>query len=302
MQQIKSCLKNLLVNLKYYFVPLGICMFFIVLAASAGIPVILESIKATFAKIAVEIGGAEFNWSEALSKLVEKVSSVDASGGANSYLAVLTQKEWVINTLTDVAKALFGDSIDTSVIIGSINDCATVVSGTVITIALLAIIGFAIAFFVIMIAVRKSSAKTGWIKAILFSIVDTALFVLFAWIYLKFNPSQTWVKILVNIAYALGFLFVSYVEAYFFYAFKKLPFKQVFNLKNVIFLQIGNIITLALGMLITIIPILFVPWYGGYILAIPFVEIVFLVVHMNYEVYVRKLVLDEKKKSLALKD
>lgn len=296
MKQIKSCLKNLLVNLKYYFVPLGICMFFIVIASSAGIPLILDSIKSTFAKIGEEIGGAEFNWSDALSKLIEKVSSIDGSG-ADSYLAVLTQKEWVVNTLTDVARALFGDSIDTSAVITSINNCATVVSGTFVTIVLLAVIGFAVAFFVIMIAVRKSSTKTGWIKAILFSIVDTALFVLFAWIYLKFNPSQVWVKVLVNIGYGLGMLFISYVEAYFFYAFKKLPFKEVFNVKNIIFLQIGNIITLVLGMLITIIPILFVPWYGGFILAVPFVEIVFLVVHMNYEVYIKKLVIDETQKT-----
>ena len=272
-------------------------MFFIVIASSAGIPLILNSIKSTFAKIAEEIGGAEFNWSEALSKLVEKVSSIDGSGGVNSYLAAFTQKEWVLNTLTDVARALFGDSIDTSAIVASISDCATVVTGTVVTIGILAVMGFAVAFFVIMIAVRKSSTATGWIKAILFSIVDTALFVLFAWIYLKFNPSQVWVKILVNVAYALGMLFISYLEAYFFYAFKKLPFKKVFNVKNVIFLQIGNLITLVLGMLITIIPILLVPWYGGFILAVPFVEIVFLVVHMNYEVYIKKLVVDETKKA-----
>ena len=297
MKQIKSCLKNLLINLKYYFVPLGICMFFIVIASSAGIPLIIDSVKSTFAKIGEQIGGAEFNWSDALSKLIEKVSSIDGSGGVNSYLSALTQKEWVVNTLTDVARALFGDSIDTSAIVASISDCATVVSGTVLTIVLLAVMGFAISFFVIMIAMRKSSAKTGWIKAILFSIVDTALFVLFAWIYLKFNPSQAWVKVLVNIGYGLGVLFISYVEAYFFYAFKKLPFKKVFNLKNVIFLQIGNIITLVLGMLITIIPILFVPYYGGFILAVPFVEIVFLVVHMNYEVYIKELVIDETKKA-----
>lgn len=109
-------------------------MFFIVIASSVGIPLILDSIKSTFAKIGEQIGGAEFNWSEALSKLIEKASSIDGSDGVNSYLAVLTQKEWVVNTLTDVARALFGDSIDTSAIIASINDCAAVVSGTIVTI------------------------------------------------------------------------------------------------------------------------------------------------------------------------
>ena len=76
--------------------------------------------------------------------------------------------------------------------------------------------------------------------------------------------------------------------------------KEVLNFKNILFWSLGNLITLIVGIGLTIIPVVVIPWYGGIILAIPFVEIVFLVIHMNAEGYIGQLA-DQRKKVIKEK-
>ena len=301
MKVIKNCLKNLFVNLKYYFVPLGISAFFIIIGLSVGIPAVVGSIKETFNGIAAKLGSVEFDWLSALNKIFEKVTSIDQSKGLDSVLATVSDKDWLISALTDVAKALFGDSISGDEIVNLIRNCAQTIVSAFSYILIMAVIGFIVSFFVIMVAVRKSMTKTGWIKAILFSIVDTALFFLFAWIYIKVNPSQGWVKTLINIAYLIGIIIFSFVESFIFHGIKKLKLKEVLNLKNMLFWLIGNTLTLLIGIGLTIIPVVVVPWYGGIVLAIPFIEIVFLVIHMNAEGYIGQLANEKKQQTKAKK-
>lgn len=295
MKIIKNCLKNLLVNVKYYFVPLGIVMFFIIIGISVGIPVILNSIKTTFNGIAGELGGVTFDWISALNKVIEKVVAIDQSDGINSVLATISDKDWVVTTLTQVAGALFGDSVSGQEIVGLIRGCAETITVTLVYIFAMAITGFIVSFLVIMVAVRKSMTKTGWIKAILFSALDTALFALFIWIYMLIKPGSAWVKTLVNIVYVIGIVVFSFLESYVFHGIKKVKVREIVNAKNLVFWIIGNTLVLLIGIGLTVLPVVLVPWYGGIILAIPFIEIVFLVIHINAESYVRDLILTKNK-------
>ena len=294
MKQIKTCLKNLFINLKYYFVPLGISMFFIIIAISVGVPLVVSSIKDTFTGISAELGGVEFDWPSAFNKIIEKVLTVDQSNGLDGVIKTVSDKDWVISTLTDVASALFGESVSGQEIVAMIRNCAQTIVTTFSLIAIMALTGFVIAFFVIMVAVRKGMAKVGWLKAILFSLIDTAILYFVSWVYLKIDPSAIWAKIVLNIVYVLVIVVFSFIESYLFYGIKKLKFKEVLNMKNILFWAIGNIIVLAIGIGLTIIPIVVIPWYGGYVLAIPFVEIVFLVLHINAEGYIGELAHEKK--------
>ena len=300
MKIVWNCLKNLFVNIKYYFVPLGVAMFFIIIGFSVGIPIVINSIKTTFNGIAAEVGHASFDWLSALNKIFEKIVSIDQSNGLDSVFSTISDKDWVVSTLTEVAGALFGDSVSGQEIVNLIKGCAETITGTIAYIVIMAIIGFVTSFFVIMVAVRKSMTNSGWLKAILFSIVDTALFILFVWIYVKIKPVNAGVKTIINIAYGIGIIIFSFLESYVFYGIKKLKFKEAFNLKNILFWSLGNLITLIAGIGLTILPVVIIPWYGGIILAIPFVEIVFLVIHMNAESYIGQLA-DQRKKVIKEK-
>lgn len=293
MKIIKNCLKNLLINIKYYFVPLGISAFFIIIGLSVGLPIVISSIKSTFNGIATQIGNASFDWMSALKKIMEKVVSIDQSNGVNSVLETISDPVWVFDTLKEVAQALFGDSVSAQEIVNLLTNCANTITNTFKYIVTMAIVGFVVAFFIIMVAVRKSMTKTGWIKAIIFSAVDTVMFFVFALIYLKINPSSGWIKTIINIAYVAFIVVFSFVESYIFHGIKRLRIKEVLNLKNIVFWLIGNALTLAIGVGLAVVAVVLVPWYGGIILAIPFVEIVFLVIHMNAESYVKELALSK---------
>ena len=289
MKVLKNCLKNLLINLKYYFVPLGFLMFFIVIGLSVGIPIVIASIKDTFNGIAVELGGVTFDWTAAFNKIIEKVVALDQSQGIDSILGTVSNKNWIFSTLTDVARALFGDSIGGQEIINLLKGCSETIINAFNYIVVMAIIGFVVSVFAMMVTVRKTMTKTGWIRAIVYSIIDTAIFIGFVLLYFEIKPSAAWVKILVSVGYSLGTIFISFAESYFFYGFKKLKVKEVINIKNILLCLLGNILVLILGVGLTLIPIIVIPWYGGLILAVPFVEIVFLVIHLNSDGYIGEL-------------
>lgn len=297
MKIIWNCLKNLLINLKYYFVPLGISAFFIIIAISVGLPVVTDNIKATFVGIASELGHVDFNWSKAWEGIVIELAKLDSSGGMNGFLDQVSSSEWIVNTLKKVAFDLFGDSVNTQHIVDMITNCAQSIIGTISLIFAMAIVGFVVSFFVLMVSVRKTITKTGWWKAILYSILDTALFFVFVLIYLKIKPSQVWLKILINIIYVLGIVLFSFVESYFFHGFKKIRFKEAINIRSILFWFIGSIITLAVGVGLTALLAVLIPWYGGIILAIPLIEIVLLVIHLNAEGYIKHLAINKKKES-----
>lgn len=301
MTAIKSCLKNLLINIKYYFVPLGIAMFFIIIGISVGIPVILNSIQETFNGIAARLEHVSFDWTSALNKIVEIVIGIPQTDGVNTVIETVSNKDWIVNTLTSVAWALFGDSISTQEIVTMIASCAQTIAATIALIVSLAMVGFVISFFVIMVAVRKSITKSGWIKSIFFSLVDTLLFAFLLWVYSLIGPLPLWLKILITIVYIFATVAFSFIESYVFYGIKKLKFREVLNIKNILFWGIGNILTLILGAAFALIPFFLVPWAGGIILAIPFVEIVLLVIHMNSEGYIKELATSKRKEAKAEK-
>ena len=227
--------------------------------------------------------------------MIEKVVAIDQSDGLNSVLNTISDKDWVVSTLIQVAEALFGDSVSGQEIVGLIRGCAETITVTLAYIFAMAIAGFIVSFFVIMVAVRKSMTKTGWIKAIVFSVLDTALFALFIWIYMLIKPGSAWVKTVVNIVYVIGIIVFSFLESYVFHGIKKVKVREVVNVKNLVFWIIGNTLVLLIGIGLTVLPVVLVPWYGGIILAIPFIEIVFLVIHINAESYVRDLILTKNK-------
>lgn len=292
---IKGCIKNMLKSLKYYFVPFGISVFFIIIALYVGIPIITGAIQTTFNNISTELGGMEFNWNDAWSAIITKVGKIDFGQGADGVINTVTDRDWLVTSLKDVAVALFGDQAAGSNINKLINGCVDNITTTISYIVVMAVIGFVVSFFVIMVVARKSIQQISWPKTILFSLIDTALFIFFVWLFEKINVGPTWSRVLVNLIYVLGVLVISLIEAYFFYGYKKLKVKEVFQAKNTLLFLGGSFLALLIGVAITLIPYLCLSGYFGLILCIPLVEIVLLVLHINIESYVKGLA-DRKEK------
>ena len=298
MKIIKSCLINFYKNLKYYFVPLGISAFFLVIALYVAIPIVVNSIEETFTGIATVLGKMEFRWQDALQEIINKAMKIDYSS-QSSVVDTVTNRDWILNTLKDVATALFGDEASSEAVMNMIKGCVATISAAITILVAMAVIGFVVAFFVIILAARRSLAKVSWWKAILFALIDTVLFAGFIVLYFLLGNMALWAKMLISFAYAIVLIVISLIEAYVFYGVKVLKIKETVQLKNMGLLLLGNLITLVLGIAVTLIPVIALPGYGGYILAIPFLEIVFLVIHMNEERYVRDLSVMKKEKKLA---
>ena len=137
--------------------------------------------------------------------------------------------------------------------------------------------------------VRHTIAKRARWKFFLSAAIDAALTAIIAalvlWLQAVWKPGAWLFGILSMIL--LGF--VSLLEAYVVHGWKKLRLGAVVNFKNVGKLWITNLVVIAVTAVFVLAAFLLTNTVVGFFLALPLLEIAFIVMSLNAEAYVKAL-------------
>ena len=105
---VKISIKNFFKSLGFYFIPLGVMAFFIIIYLAFMIPGIVTDVKDTFQAIATKLGTVEFNWEKIQGVIMSKVFEYSADPSA--LISLAGNPELIINLLKDTVVEAFGRS------------------------------------------------------------------------------------------------------------------------------------------------------------------------------------------------
>lgn len=305
---IKQGLKNYLKCLKHYCIPLGIFALFVVFGLSISIVVISTAIQNLVNQIKASISSAtDTDWMLVLSKLFGCVLEVDWSHPQQALMTIFSS-QWLMNALNVVLVEVFGDPDIVHTYNALINDTLGSIFGAIILVLAMAVIGIFVGYAVLKFAIRKSMTKQAVWRMILFSILDGVVVLLIIVLTNLLARVAPWVALVFLIIMMLSSGFFVLVEAYLIYGVKKVKFKEVANIKNVLLLYLVNFIVLLITFAIVVLLLLLfnsIIVFGIFVV-IPFVEIGVGVMGSNAEGYVSDFVSEhcpkesKKKKEKAI--
>ena len=292
---ILAGLKKYLKCHKFYFVPLGILSIFVVIGLTMSISGITGELKSFFTQVGELAKSAKIDWNLVWQTLISETSKLDYSQSFNQLVQTVTSSAWLNNLLKAVVQAIFGGDIAeqaTSLIRITIQN---LISWVVVFFAL-AVIGLVIGFFVVKILVRKelTEVKTG--KLILYALLDSLFWGLFLILITFISSLNKIVSIIFMVIFGISLMFICLLEGYLFYGVKKVKFKEVLNIKNVLKLYLVALIIIAIcASIVAIFFLIFHPVIALYV-SFPFVEIAIAAISLNAESYVVELVHQKQEK------
>jgi hypothetical protein len=294
---ILAGLKKYLKCHKFYFVPLGILSIFVVIGLTMSISGITGELKNFFTQVGEMAKSTKLDWNLVWQTLISETSKIDYSQPFNQIVQTVTSSTWLNGLLNAVVQALFG---------GEIAEQAASLIGTtiqnlinwVVAFFFITIIGLVIGFFVVKILVRKelTEVKTG--KLILYALLDSLFWGVFLTLITFINPLSKVVSIILMIIYVISLMFICLLEGYLFYGIKKVKFKEVMKIKNVLKLYLIALIIIAIcASIVAILFLIFHPVIALYV-SFPFVEIAIAAISLNAESYVVEFVNQNKEKPI----
>lgn len=296
---IKKGILNYLKCLKYYFVPLGIFSIFFVIGLFIGITGITNAVKDFMNNVAEITKATTINWNAMWNSLLGEAMKIDYSSGISDIIAQVTNVDWLKNTLWVVCKATFGDTLPFDKVMALAETTMSVIINYVMVFFAFLIIGLVVGIAVTRILIRKSMTKVKIGKLILYTLLDVLFWSTLSVAFYFLGTISTWVSITVNIIFILLFGFLSLVEGYLFYGIKKVKFKEVANIKNILKLYLIELIILLIAAGTTALLILIFKLIVGLYIALPFIEIALLCIGLTAESFVVEYKEQKEKKAIA---
>ncbi|MCH5164367.1 MAG: hypothetical protein J1F36_05055 [Clostridiales bacterium] len=287
---IKQGIKNYFKNLKHFFTPLGTTALGMMFGLSVLLPGIISSINTLSLSIKAILQSIEIDFSVLEDSLITAVRALDW-GDPISSVRSISSKSWLIDTLNQCIGALVGETdIYAAQISEAINICVNQIFGYFIVFILFTILGMIGGYFLTKWIIQRNIAKTTTPKWIVTNIIDSllsvALIVLSLWLTSLWKPN-IFISVIASVI-IIGI--VGLIEAYLLYARNIVDIKQIVNLKNIAKLFLTNIIILLLSCLCIMVSILLTNVLVGLFVGIAFIEIVFIVIDANAELYVLSLI------------
>ena len=284
---IKQGLKNYIINLKYFFTPLG--AFF--LGIIVGLSILLPGTISLLNNLGVEAGrllnNTNLDFPAFEKTLVDALSKLDWQN-ANEAIKSLFNYDWLTSTLNAALYALAGDfSSSTSEITQLVDQTIHSFVPLLVWFVFFSLLGIFVGFMLTKFLVRKEIAQRSLVKMIFQVIVDSLLsvtlitFVL--WLLTIWQPSVYLSALVAIIVYG----FVSLIEAYVAQGTKTTKFKKIVNLKNVGKLAISNLLILLIGLALVSLISFLINQFVGIFVGVSFLEISFVVISLNAESYVK---------------
>ena len=239
---IKQSIVNFFKNLKYFFTPLGtlfLGLIFGVFFLYSGFKV---QVKQATTEIQMITQETNISINDLKDCVVESFVDVPWEDPIEA-IKLITSSEWLNGTL----KENISNTIDNYQLYASDIENAVVnaVSGYIkyiVIFVICAIFGLISGFFLTKFLIRRNIAKRNFWKFVLVTMLDSVLTIgvatLSMWLTLLWKPSIIFTSLVGIIIYG----FISLFEAYIIHGYKKIPLKQVVNIKNSFLLFISNIL------------------------------------------------------------
>ena len=287
---IKQSIVNFFKNLKYFFTPLGtlfLGLIFGVFFLYSGFKV---QVKQATTEIQMITQETNISINDLKDCVVESFVDVPWEDPIEA-IKLITSSEWLNGTL----KENISNTIDNYQLYASDIENAVVnaVSGYIkyiVIFVICAIFGFISGFFLTKFLIRRNIAKRNFWKFVLVTMLDSILTIgvatLSMWLTLLWKPSIIFTSLVGIIIYG----FISLFEAYIIHGYKKIPLKQVVNIKNSFLLFISNILIYIISFTISSFVIAITNAFVGVFIALPLVIVGIIVISLNAEAYIKKQV------------
>lgn len=286
---ILANLKKYLRCHKYYFVPLGILSIFVVIGLTASISGIISELKLFFNQVSELAKNVKLDWNVIWQTLLSEMSKLDYTQTFNELVNTVTSSGWLTNLLTAVVKAIFGEETAQQAV-GLIQTTIQSLLMWVTAFFVLSLIGLVVGFLVVKILVRKELTKVKVGKLILFAVLDSLFWGLLIMLMTYLSSINKVVSLIVTIVFVISLMFICLLEGYLFYGIKKVKFKEVMKVRNVLILYLISLIIIAIAAsIVAILFLIFNPIIAIYI-GFPFVEIAIASISLIAESYVVELV------------
>ena len=285
---IKQSIVNFFKNLKYFFTPLGtlfLGLIFGVFFLYSGFKVQVNQATTEIQMITQE---TNISINDLKDCVIESFADVPWEDPIEA-IKLITSSEWLNGTL----KENISNTIDNYQLYASDIENAVVnaVSGYIkyiVIFVVCAIFGFISGFFLTKFLIRRNIAKRNFWKFVLVTMLDSVLTIgvatLSMWLTLLWKPSIIFTSLVGIIIYG----FISLFEAYIIHGYKKIPLKQVVNIKNSFLLFISNILIYIISFTISSFVIAITNAFVGVFIALPLVIVGIIVISLNAEAYIKK--------------
>ncbi|MBE6141878.1 MAG: hypothetical protein E7175_03470 [Erysipelotrichaceae bacterium] len=289
---IKASIKNFFKSLGFYFIPLGVMAFCLMICLSITIPHMIGVVKGAYQSISTSIGQTSFDWNAIQSALIAKF--MEYASDIGKAMALISSPEGIVNLLKEIAMETFGLESLTNEIVATLENAVIEVMSDLVAIFASLVIGLFLGFIFLKIIIRRYLANTNMFKAFLISIVDALVFtgVMILLSYLKVN-NEVWMWVTIALV-VLGVLLISQFEAYLFYGVGKVKFLKVVNIKNTITLLIGDLIDIIFGIGVSVAIYLTMNPITAILVIIPFAMLIVCILGINAETYTSQLVFENK--------
>ena len=289
---IKASIKNFFKSLGFYFIPLGVMAFCLMICLSIAIPHMIGVVKGAYQSISTSIGQTTFDWTAIQSALIAKF--MEYSSDMSKAIALISSPEGIVSLLKEIAMETFGLESLTNEIVATLQNAVSQVMSDLVAILASLIIGLFLGFIFLKIIIRRYLANTNMLKAFFISIVDALIFtgVIILLSYLKVS-SEAWMWVVIVLV-VIGVLLISQFEAYLFYGVGRVKFLKVVNIKNTITLLIGDLIDIIFGIIVAVVIYLTMNTLTATLVIIPFVMLIVCILGINAETYTSQLVFENK--------
>lgn len=286
---IKQGVSNYFKSFKYFFTSLGIIALFFVLGMSILIPMMSNSVS-TLANGAAEIlQESSIDWEAMQSSFVASAGEVDFNNPTEA-IKTLTSSDWLKDTLGNAVKAAFGSlGSHEQQIQELVNNAINELTVAILLFISLFVLGMIVGLVATQWQIRRDMTGSSFGKRLLATIVDSILYT--ALIVLCLYLNTLW-----NIGFVFSILisllivnFVSLLESYIVSGRKKARFIQIVNFKNILKMLLVDTFIFAITIGILLLVYVISNWAVAVFVAIPLVEISFMVIQLNADNYVKNM-------------
>ena len=287
---IKQSVINFFRNLKYFFTPLGTLFLGLIFGVSFLYSGFKVQVKQATTEIQMITQETNISINDLKDCVIESFADVPWEDPIEA-IKLITSSEWLNGTL----KENISNTIDNYQLYASDIENAVVnaISGYIkyiVIFVICAIFGFISGFFLTKFLIRRNIAKRNFWKFVLVTMLDSVLTIgvatLSMWLTLLWKPSIIFTSLVGIIIYD----FISLFEANIIHGYKKIPLKQVVNIKNSFLLFISNLLIYIISFTISSFVIAITNAFVGIFIALPLVIVGIIVISLNAEAYIKKQV------------
>ena len=283
---VKKGLKNYFKSFKYFFTPLGVIALGVIVGLSIIVPGIMNSVKTMINGVSEIVSEAEINWGAAWDSLLASARELDWSAPASA-AGQMFNTDWLTSTLNGCVTEIFSSANPALEQIKElVAACVKDVGIYLAVFVIVTVIGMIVGYILVRFQIRKDIVKRSLWKTILLTIVHAIINVTVILLCLNIMSYTSGI-----LAYVIAFLFVlllstiSFIEAYVVHAIKKVKFKEIVNVKNVLLLLLTDLIIFAITAGLVYLVFLINALVGTF-LSIALIEIASIVIGLNAESYV----------------